>query len=46
MTTTNRMRLTKRAVEALPTPTEQGESTIWDTELSGFGARRGVVGID
>jgi integrase len=33
-------RLTKRSVEALPTPTrEQGERTIWDAELVGFGLR-------
>ena len=35
-----RARLTKRSVEALPTPTrEQGERTIWDSDLAGFGLR-------
>ena len=33
-------RLTKRAVEALPTPTrEQGERVVWDADLVGFGLR-------
>jgi integrase len=35
-----RARLTKRAIEALPTPTaEQGDIVVWDTDLAGFGLR-------
>ena len=39
-----RTRLTKRAVEALPTPTkEQGERVVWDADLVGFGLRAAAI---
>jgi integrase len=39
-TTPRRIRLTKRSIEALPTPTaEQGDTVCWDDALVGFGVR-------
>ena len=35
-----RARITKRTVDALPTPTkEAGEARVWDTDLKGFFVR-------